>query len=664
MQGASRTGAPTPPEALQLAVGAFQRGDRAEAERLCRGVLVAQGDDVRALQFLAVIALESARTREAVELLSRACAVNPASAQVHNNHGVALGRMLRHADALSSYERALAIDSGYAECHYNRGNALRDLGRHAEAVGSYGRAIELAPGSAAAHNEHGNALRRLGRPGDALASYDRALALQPDFAEAWNNRGVAFASLERHAEALSSYERALALRPDFAEASNNRGAALGWLKRYDEALASFERALAQRPGYAGAYHNRAMVRTDMGQHEQALASDDQALLLKPDFPEAWFSRGNSLAELSRHAEALSSFDEAVALAPGYVDAWCNRGNALRDLHRHQEAIASYERVLALDPEFAGAHWNLANCRLLLGDYLSAWPHFEWRWEAPGKASPRRDFAQPQWDGATPLAGKTLLLHSEQGLGDTLLFCRYAQRAVAAGAQVVLQVQPPLVPLLAGQFEATQVIAEGEALPDFDFHCSLMSAPGAFRTTLHDVPHDVPYVRSDPARAARWRSLLGAATRPRVGLAWSGSKTLRRDLRSIGLTDVLPLLTEDIEWISLQKEVSSADSEMLAANARIRHFGDSLHDFADTAALVDIVDLVVTVDTSVAHLAGAMGKPLWVMLPFNPFWVWLLDRPDSPWYPTARLFRQPAIGDWSSAVREVGGALGRHFAGWG
>lgn len=657
MQGGSGTGGVlTPPAALQFAVTAFQRGDWAEAERLCRGVLAAQADHFRALQFLAVIALESGRTQEAIDLLSRACAIDPGSAQVHNNLGVALGRMQRHADALQSYERALDLDPDYAECHYNRGNALRDLGRYADALPSYERAIALAPSAAAAHNEHGSMLQRLGRSADALVSHDRALALQPDFAEAWNNRGVALASLERHAEALSCYDRALALKPDYAEASNNRGVALGWLKRYAEALASFERALAQRPGYAGAYHNRGMVLTGLGQHEEALANDEQALLLKPDFPEAWFSRGNSLAELQRHTEALASFDEAIARAPEYVDAWCNRGNALRDLHRHQEAITSYKCALSLDPEFAGAHWNLANCYLLLGDYLRAWAHFEWRWKAPGKASPRRDFAQPQWDGATSLAGKTLLLHSEQGLGDTLLFCRYAQSAVALGARVVLQVQPSLVSLLAGQFEATEVIADGDTLPAFDLHCSLMSAPGGFKTALHDIPDKIPYLRSDFARVASWRARLGDATRPRVGIAWSGSKTLRRDQRSIGLADLLPILTEDIEWISLQKEVSRADSELLAANVRIRYFGDSLRDFADTAALVEVADLVLTVDTSVAHLAGAMGKAVWVMLPFNPFWVWLLDRQDSPWYPTARAFRQPANGDWTSVAREVRGAL--------
>ena len=308
--------------------------------------------------------------------------------------------------------------------------------------------------------------------------------------------------------------------------------------------------------------------------------------------------------------------------------------------------SSFERAIHRRPDHAAAHWNLADCRLLLGDFERGWQEYEWRWKRDQREIKQREFPQPRWSGAEALAGRTILLHSELGLGDTLLFCRYAKEVAARGARVVLEVQPPLVTLLAGLAGVAQIVASGDPLPVFDCHCPLMSLPLAFRTHLGTVPADVPYVRSDPARVAQWRSRLGASAKPRVGLVWSGSVALRNDQRSMALADMLPLVDDRAEWVSLQKELRDADREDLASRAAIRHLGDELRDFSDTAALVDLMDLVVTVDTSVANLAGAMGKKVWILLPYNPHdWRWMLTREDSAWYPTARLFRQPAPGDW-------------------
>jgi tetratricopeptide (TPR) repeat protein len=578
---------------MEYALAAYQRGDRVEAERLCRLLLSGMPDYFDALFLSGIMAEQAGRAQHAVELLSKAVAVRPDVAEAHYNHGVALGGMQRHEEAIASYERAIALKPDYADAYFNRGVALAELGRPMQAVESYDRAIAFNPSYAEVHNNRGIALDHLKRYDDALASYDRAIALKPDYARAHNNRGVALDRLERRAEALASYDRAIALKPDYVEALTNRGITLG--------------------------------------------------------------------ELDRPAEALMSYERAIALNPRYAEAFYNRGNALRDLNRHAEAIASYERALALRPDYAAAHWNLADCCLLLGDFARGWQEYEWRWKLERNESFKADFQRPLWLGVEPLEGRTILLHAELGLGDTLQFCRYAADVAALGARVVLEVQPALLPLLSGLEGVSLAVARGDRLPLFDYHCPLMSLPLAFKTDLTNVPSHIPYLHSDPGRVALWRQKLRNTGKPRVGVVWSGSMALKNDRRSMALKELLPLLREWAEWVSLQKEVRDSDAALLASRPDLRDAGAELYDFADTAALVELMDIVVTVDTSVAHVAGAMGKPVWIMLPFNPHdWRWMLDREDSIWYPTARVFRQPANGDWASVVARVDEELLRQF----
>ena len=584
----------SPGQALQRAAEAFQRGDLAAAEGLCRSVLDAKADHFEALYLSGVIAGSAGRPADAVDLMTRAIAANPKHADAHYNRGVALGELGRHEEAAESYARATACDAAHGNAFFNRGVALGALGRHAEAIESYGR----------------------------------ALALQPRYAEAQQNRGVALAALGRHAEALASYDQAIALKPGYAAAHNNRGVALAALGRLPEAIAAYDRAAALRPGYAEALVNRAIA----------------------------------LNDLDRPLEALASCEQAIALRPGHAEAHFNRGNALRELDRHADAILAFERALEIDPGHASAHWNLADCRLLLGDFAGGWREYEWRWRLPQRVQRRRDFVQPLWLGAQPLQGRTILLHAELGLGDTLQFCRYASRVAALGATVVLEVQAALVPLLASLAGVHQVVARGAPLPPFDYHCPLMSLPLAFRTDATSIPASIPYLASDPARVAVWQRRLGPAARPRLGVAWSGSQALANDKRSMALEQFLPLLSGEVEWVSLQKEVRPADAALLPSRPGLRHFGDELRDFAETAALAQLMDLVVTVDTSVTHLAGALGKEVWLLLPFGSHdWRWQLAREDSPWYPKARLFRQPAPGDWASLVARVAGELALRFA---
>jgi TPR repeat/Tetratricopeptide repeat/Glycosyltransferase family 9 (heptosyltransferase) len=438
-------------------------------------------------------------------------------------------------------------------------------------------------------------------------------------------------------------------------------------RRFDEALVSCNRAIALQPDYAAAHNNQGIALQELQRLEEALASFDKAIALRPDYAEAHANRGHVLQDLNRHVDALTSYDRAIGLQPGFAETYYDRGTALHDIGRHEEAVASYERAISLRPDFAMAHVNHSLCLWKLGDLSRGWSEYEWRWKTPLLVNAVRQFRQPLWLGQETLAGKTILLHAEQGFGDTLQFCRYAHLAAAQGAHVVLEVQRPLVRLLAG-LGVPEVIARGEPLPPFDLQCSLMSLPLAFQTTMETIPAPQRYLASDPVQTAAWRQRLAALPGRRVGLVWAGAP--RRDLpdamaidrrRPMTLGHLAPLAAvSGVSFVSLQKGETARQTRSPPVAMQVHDFTDELADFADTAALVMALDLVICVDTAVAHLAGALGKPVWILNRFDSCWRWLLDRSDSPWYPTARLFRQPAPGDWGSVIAEVTAAL-RHWA---
>jgi Tfp pilus assembly protein PilF len=506
-------------------------------------------------------------------------------------------------------------------------------------------------------------LAGLRRHEDALASFDRAIALRPDHAEPYYNRARLLAGLQRQEEALASYDRAIALRPDYAEAHYNRANVLAGLRRHADALAGYDRAIALKPDHAEAYANRGHVLADLRRYAEALASHDRAIALKPDYADAYVNRGVVLARLQRHAEALANVDRAIALQPDDAEAYFNRGRLLADLQRQQEALVSYDRAIALRGDYAEAHWNQSHCLLALGRFDRGWRLFEWRnkLDTPGGT---RAFARPVWLGEASIAGKTLFIHWEQGLGDTLQFCRYAGLAQALGAQVVLSVQDPLRKLLGTLGPEVNVIGGNETPVEFDYHCPMMSLPGAFRTTLETIPRATPYLAADAAAVAAWRGRLAALVGLRVGLCWAGNP--RRDhpsahavdqRRSITLAQFAPLAAvTGASFVSLQKGEAAAQAATPPTCLPMHDWTNELTDFADTAALIEALDLVITVDTAVAHLAGALGKKVWILNRHDACWRWLLDRDDSPWYPTARLFRQPTPGDWDSVIAEVAVAL--------
>ena len=433
-------------------------------------------------------------------------------------------------------------------------------------------------------------------------------------------------------QAMDLYHKILASNPRQADVLNNIGIILQRFKRDDDALTYFERALESDSAH----------------------------------PPSLFNRGNVLRSLNRHHDAVQSYDQVLQSMPNNPEVLNNRGNALRALNRLDDANASYLLALRHAPDYADARWNASLCLLLAGQYQQGWQQYEWRWKSELKAE-ERAFNQPLWDGTASLQSKTILLHAEQGFGDTLQFCRYASLVKALGATVILEVQPPLIKVLAELNGVDVLVARGQALPKFDYHCPLLSLPKAFSTELDSIPATPAYIVSYANRTRIWQARLGAQSKLRVGLVWTGSTTHKNDHnRSVPLQALTSIIEQDINFYGLQKELRDGDRQTIHQHPQIQYLGKYIKDFTDTAAIISLMDVVITVDTAIAHLAGAMGKPVWILLPYSPDWRWLLGRDDSPWYPTARLFRQPSIGDWSSVMLEVNQALqvlqGQHSIG--
>jgi hypothetical protein len=432
---------------------------------------------------------------------------------------------------------------------------------------------------------------------------------------------------------------------------------------FQRAVPLYDQAIALDPARAEAYYKRGNALKNLGRLEAAIASFDQAIALDPGYAHAYCNRGVAQHALGLTSAALSSYDRAIALDNADARAHYNRALLMQDCSRWEEALASYDRAISIDPGFADAQYNRSLALLFTGDFGNGWRAFEWRWNNALRLAigEQRQFAQPLWLGEESIAGKRLLLYSEGGLGDTLQFCRYATLCAAQGATVLLEVQSPLLGLLAGLDGVAQVFATGGALPPFDYHCPLMSLPLAFRTTFDTIPAAPRYLHASAAGVEQWRRLLGERRRPRIGLAWSGNPDNPVDQRrSIRLADWVAHLPREFQYFRLQKHVREADRAVLAANPFIDSRDEELLNFDSAAPLCTLMDVVISVDTSMAHLSGALGRRTWILLPFNPDWRWLQQRNDSPWYPTAKLYRQEPGGAWNEVLARVAADLRREL----
>lgn len=570
-----------------------------------------------------------------------------------------LGRL---AEAKTLYEFVLAHHPKHFDALHMLGVLAVQTGQTAAGVAMIRRAIAVNDRVPVAYANLGMGLHSLKHHAQALAAYDRAIALQPDFADAYHSRAGILLALDRPEDALASYDRAIALNAAHAEAHHNRGVVLLQLKRHVDALAAFDQAIASRTDYAVAYNYRGVALAELNRQEDAVASYDKAIALRPDFAEAYYNRAGVQVSLRRHLDAVASYDNAIALNADYAEAHHNRGVALRELRRHKEALASYDKAIALKPDFVDAHLNRSLSLLAMGRLAEAWHPYEWR----KKLDPphgHRDYPQPVWRGAESLAGRTLFVHAEQGLGDTIQFCRYLT-LLPEDTHIVLEAPQPLVRLLRGLRQTITVIGDTETPPPFDFHCPMLSLPLAHATSLETIPAQVPYLHADPAATDQWRNRLSGLPGFHVGLCWAGqsrdhlpaaNEIDRR--RSISLALYGPLASiPGVRFVSLQKGQPATQTATPPPGMTIHDWTRDLTDFAETAALIAALDLVISVDTSVAHLAGALGKPVWILNRFDMCWRWLTGRTDLPWYPTARLFNQPQPGGWDRVMAEVETAL--------
>lgn len=567
--------------------------------------------------------------------------------------GISLSEQGQHADALAVYDDVLRLLPDQAEALNNRGICLIQLGRPGEAVASFDRALSIRPQFPEAWGNRGSALFDAGDAEGALESFRRSLGLRPNAFGSLLGAGRALARLGHWYEALARLDQALEVTPGNADALGQRASVLVMLKRHEEALESFGRAFAVAPPTAAQSNEYGLALISLKRYEEALVAFERAVALQPRFPEALNNRGLTLGRLLRHEEALACFDEALRIFPDYLGALDNRAITYAKLGRFEEALASGDEALMIQPDFAKAHLHQGITLLRMGDFARGLRKYEWRW-LDGGPPLWRNFPQPLWMGRDDLRGKTILVHSEQGLGDAMQFTRYVPLLAARGARVLLAVPKILIPIMQSLQGVERYYAWGEAVPPSDFHCPLLSLPLAFDTTLETIPRPVPYLHIDAQRAQAARTHLAPDGGSLVGVCWRGNPSYLEDReRSMRLEDLLPVLqTKGVRFVSLQKELP-VHEQQLAQESGMLHPGG---DFDATAEILAAVDLVISVDTSWAHLAGAIGKPVWILLSPIPHWVWLSGREDSPWYPSARLFRQAKVGDWGPPVREVADVL--------
>lgn len=497
------------------------------------------------------------------------------------------------------------------------------------------------------------ALHQAGKLDDAEQLYKKLLLSLPSLPTLLTNLGIIAFQRGCYEDGVQFIGKSLAIAPNQPSALNNLGLALVKLNRLDEAVGSFERAIAKKPNYDEAYSNLGNALMELNRLDEALKSFDRAITINPNYVEANFSRAVALQKLKRLDESVVSYDKAIAINPNNAELYFNRGFALQNLNRLDEALASYDKAITLNPNYVDAYCNKSLLKILNGEYLEGWELYEWRWKNEALINSFRVYLQPLWLGQQSITGKTLLIYPEQGLGDYIQCIRYAKLAVQREARVILELPSALISIAStfkGQFT---LIEKGMTPPDFDYHCPIMSLPFAFKTTLETIPVEVPYLYADSDKQKEWRQRLGNKTKSRVGLVWSGSIEHKNDHnRSISFQALSSLFNLSIEFHCLQKEIRADDEAVIALNGKITIHKDYLVDFSDTAALIEEMDLVISVDTSVAHLAGALGKEVWILLPYAPDFRWMLEREDSSWYPTAKLFRQPAIGDWDSVINRI------------
>lgn len=605
---------------------------------------------------------QSGRLQEALSLYQQVLNAEPRNVDALRLMGLGLSGIGRHVEAISCYDRAIALQPDLAIVHRDRGMSLMQLGKPQEALASFNTAVRLAPNDEVSLNSMGVILLSLGQAPLALASFDRALVLQPNDPTANHNRGLALMSLARYDEARQSFERTLQLAPGSVPTLVWRGKCYLELGRPAEALSSLQQACQLAPRDFGANFQLGILLARLNRKDEAVAAFTTAIASNARSAEAFNNRGAVLVRQFKPADAIADFRRAIELNPGYADAYVNHGNTLKGLGQYSAALGQLDHALTLKPGDLVARWSKALVHLALGNFAEGWPLYESRLELEPARQLQRDYHRPRWTGTEPLAGRSVLVHAEQGLGDTLQFARYIRPLEELGARVIFEVQPALTQLLRSLPTRATLIARGDPIPDTDFHTPLLSLPLALQTRLDTIPGGVPYLSVDSQAEQTWRERLAALPGRKIGLLWHGNPAAEQisalQARSFPLAAAAPLARlPGITLISLQKGPGAEQRQQVEFADRVVQLTDPLHMGAaelatETAPILKGLDLVITADTALAHLAGALGVRVWLVLQSVADWRWLVDRTDSPWYPSMRLFRQRTAGNWVEVLEDI------------
>ena len=533
--------------------------------------------------------------------------------------------------------------------------ALQQAGKYEQAAVGFEKLKNLYPLYPPVLNSLGIVYLQLGRSKEGCKLLEKSLEIDPKQHIAFLNLGVALRSQNKLLEALNVFEKALKFFPSSFEIFNNLGITLHSLTRYHEAISIYQKAIKIKSEIPDAFNNLGISQLALRQFEDAISTFKEALKLNPNNPEIINNLGFSLFKLNKFQESIDCYTQAISLNKLYADAYSNRGLSYQAIHKTNEALLDYDECIKLNPNHANNYWNKSLLKLLIGDFDEGWSLYEWRWKSFAKTAVRY-FSKPLWLGQTSIKNKTIIIYGEQGYGDYIQFLRYIPLLKNLDAEIILEVRPALVELISSTHPELKIIESGNQLQRFDYQCPIMSLPLALKNHLNTIPNSTPYISVDPEKIKEWADDLGKKTITRIGLVWSGSSEHQNDHnRSLSLEELSPILTLPFEFHSIQKEYRIHDLEILKQHP-IKTHTEKLKNFSDTAALIDSLDLIISVDTSVAHLAGSLNKKVWIMLPSNPDWRWMLNRTDSPWYPSAKLFRQTTNGEWRDVVKKIAAEL--------
>ena len=636
------------------AIEHFQSGAPKQAEEILVRVLSMQSNSLPALEILGLIKASLGEHLEAAKLLKKAIKLNPQNPATQYNLAKALSESKDYVGSLIHHEKALQLSPNNPDGWLNYGQTLTGLKRYENALSAFNKALAINPQYTEAWHNKAIGCAQLGRHEEAINCFNQAIELQANNAKIWLDLSGSLGSLNRYEDALQSCDQALALQTHYPEAWLNKGSAYSELKQFNQAIDAYDQALELRNDYVDALFGKGVALEKIDRKQEALNYYDKAITLDPSYAKAWLNKGNTLNDLSQYQEAIDCFDKAIKLQPNYADAWANKSIALYELKEFESAITCCDRAIRIEPGHIDAHWNKAFAQLILGNFEEGWINYEYRWG-------RKDNAQncyrhiPRPNSLEVLINKKIIVWPEQGFGDIFQFVRYISELATLGAQVTLEVQPSLISLFQNQYPC-DLIAKGEFIEGADFQIPLASLPLLFKTTLESIPANTPYIRVNPTNVDEWKFRLPLSNEKlNIGIACSGN--IDFDLKHGGNKRPIPLsyfsdLAKQHNLFLIQKEIRVTDQPALKTIKDIHPLGDLIDNFEDTAAIIENMDLIISIDTSIAHLAGALNKKVLVLLSWCPDWRWLSEGTTSPWYPSATLIRQSLPSDWGSTAGKL------------